>query len=393
MIERELYLRQIDDLIGKDIIKVITGVRRSGKSVFLRQIMDQITSPKKCFLSFESLDNAPLLSADALHDHLRAVIDANGDKTFIFLDEIQMVDGWEKVLASIKANADVDLYITGSNAKLLSGEFATMLAGRYVEIEIYPFSYAEYLLQQPDKSFSDFIGEGGMPMLGELGVGPASRVSILEDMFNSVVLKDIVARHNLRDTDLLSRLIVYVMSEFGRVFSANSISNYLKAERRSVSNDTVMSYLRMCQDAFLFAAVPFQDVVGKRLLNINEKYYVVDHGLRNAIVPRNAQDIERVLENIVYYELVRRGYSVAVGRNGAKEIDFVASRSGDLSYFQVCYQLGGEQTRAREFDAFRGIPDNYPKYVLSTDQLDFSQNGIIHRNIEQWLLGGGTIGN
>ena len=388
MIERELYLRQIDDLIGKDIIKVITGVRRSGKSVFLRQVMDQITSPKKCFLNLESLDNASLLSVGALHDYLMAVIRANSDKTFIFLDEIQMVDGWEKVLASIKADADVDLYITGSNAKLLSGEFATMLAGRYVEIEMYPFSYAEYLLQQPDKSFSDFIVEGGMPMLGELGVGPASRVSILEDMFNSVVLKDIVARHNLRDTDLLSRLITYVMSEFGLVFSANSISNYLKTERRSFSNDTIMNYLRMCQDAYLFTAVPFHDIVGKRLLNVNEKYYVVDHGLRNAIVPRNAQDIERVLENIVYYELLRRGYSVTVGRNGTKEIDFVATRTGAVNYYQVCYLLGAEETRAREFGAFRGVADNYPKYVLSTDQLDFSQNGIIHRNIEQWLLDG-----
>jgi len=388
VIERELYLRQIDDLIGKDIIKVITGVRRSGKSVFLRQVMDQITSPKKCFLNLESLDNASLLSVGALHDYLMAVIRANSDKTFIFLDEIQMVDGWEKVLASIKADADVDLYITGSNAKLLSGEFATMLAGRYVEIEMYPFSYAEYLLQQPDKSFSDFIVEGGMPMLGELGVGPASRVSILEDMFNSVVLKDIVARHNLRDTDLLSRLITYVMSEFGLVFSANSISNYLKTERRSFSNDTIMNYLRMCQDAYLFTAVPFHDIVGKRLLNVNEKYYVVDHGLRNAIVPRNAQDIERVLENIVYYELLRRGYSVTVGRNGTKEIDFVATRTGAVNYYQVCYLLGAEETRAREFGAFRGVADNYPKYVLSTDQLDFSQNGIIHRNIEQWLLDG-----
>ena len=388
MIERELYLRKADDLIGKDIIKVITGVRRSGKSVFLRQVMDQIASPKKCFLNFESLDNASLLSAGALHDDLMAVIRADDEKTYVFLDEVQMVDGWEKVLASVKADADVDLYITGSNAKLLSGELATLLAGRYVTIEMYPFSYAEYRHQQPGKAFNDFIVEGGMPMLGELGVGVASRGSILEDMFNSVVLKDIVARHNVRDVDLLARLITYVMSEFGRVFSANSISNYLKAERRSFSNDTIMNYLRMCQDAYLFAAVPFHDIMGKRLLNVNEKYYVVDHGLRNNIVPRNAQDIERVLENIVYYELLRRGYSVTVGRNGTKEIDFVATRAGTVNYYQVCYLLGAEDTRAREFDAFRGVADNYPKYVLSTDQLDFSQNGIIHRNIEQWLLEG-----
>ncbi|MCL2489507.1 MAG: ATP-binding protein [Propionibacteriaceae bacterium] len=387
MIKRELYLEQIDDLIGKDIIKVITGVRRSGKSVFLRQVMDQITSPKKCFLNFESLDNAPLLSADALYQHLIGIARSDDDKTYIFLDEIQMVDGWEKVVASVKADADVDVYITGSNAKLLSGELATLLAGRYVTIEIYPFSYAEYRCQQPGKSFNDFIVEGGMPMLGELGVGPASRADILEDMFNSVVLKDIVARHNVRDTDLLARLITYVMSEFGRVFSANSISNYLKTERRSFSNDTLMNYLRMCQDAYLFAAVPFHDVVGKRLLKINEKYYVVDHGLRNAIVGRDAQDIERVLENIVYYELRRRGYSVTVGRNGPREIDFVATAGADVNYFQVCYLLGDEDTRAREFGAFRGIADNYPKYVLSTDQLDFSQNGIIHQNLEQWLLG------
>ena len=388
MIARELYLRQIDDLIGKDIIKVITGVRRSGKSVFLRQVMDQVASSKKCFLNFESLENASLLSADALYSHLRGVISADCDKTYVFLDEVQMVDGWEKVLASVKADSDVDLYITGSNARLLSGELATLLAGRYVTITMYPFSYVEYRDQQPDKSFNDYIVDGGMPMLGELAVSAASRSSILEDMFNSVILKDIVSRYNVRDTDLLARLITYVMSEFGRVFSANSISNYLKAERRSFSNDTIMNYLRMCQDAYLFAAVPFHDVVGKRLLSVNEKYYVVDHGLRNAIVPRNVQDIERVLENIVYYELLRRGYTVTVGRNGTREIDFVATRAGDVNYFQVCYLLGSQETRAREFEAFRGVADNYPKYILSTDQLDFSQNGVIHQNIEQWLLGG-----
>ena len=387
MIKRELYLKQVDDLIGKDIIKVITGVRRSGKSVFLRQIMEQISSPKKCFLNFESLDNATLLTSDALYRHLQTVIGADGAKTYIFLDEVQMVDGWQKVLASVKADADVDLYVTGSNARLLSGELATLLAGRYVAIEMYPFSYAEYLRQQPDKSFNDFIVEGGMPMLGELQIGAASRGNVLEDMYNSVVLKDIVARHNVRDADLLGRLITYVMSEFGRVFSANSISNYLKTEHRSISNDTIMSYLRMCQDAYLFTAVPFHDVVGKRLLNVNEKYYVVDHGLRNAIVSRNLQDIERVLENIVFYELRRRGYSVTAGRNGSKEIDFVATRGADVNYFQVCYVLGDEETRTREFEAFRGVPDNFPKTVLSTDQLDFSQNGIIHENIEQWLLG------
>jgi len=379
----------MEDLIGKDIIKVITGVRRSGKSVFLRQVMDQIASPKKCFINFESLDNASLLSAEALHHHLKAVIGADGAKTYVFLDEIQMVDGWERVLASLKADADVDLYITGSNARLLSGELATLLAGRHVMIEMYPFSYAEYRSQQPNKSFGDFIVEGGMPMLGELGVGAASRTGILEDMFNSVVLRDIVTRHRVRDTDLLARLITYVMSECGRVFSANSIANFLKTERRSVSNDTMMNYLRMCQEAYLFAAVPFHDVVGKRLLNVNEKYYVVDHGLRNAIVGRDVQDIERVLENIVYYELLRRGYSVTIGRNGSQEIDFVATRGSQVNYFQVCYLLGAEETRAREFGAFRGIDDNYPKYVLSTDQLDFSQNGFIHRNIEQWLLGEG----
>ncbi|MCL2737118.1 MAG: ATP-binding protein [Propionibacteriaceae bacterium] len=387
MIVRELYLSRIEPLIGKDIIKVITGVRRCGKSVFLRQVSDRIDSPKKCYLNFESLDNAELRSASNLYRYLKTIIESESGKTYIFLDEIQMVDGWEQVVSSLKADADVDIYLTGSNAKLLSGELATLLSGRYVTVEMFPFSYAEYRCQRPEESFNDFLVEGGMPMVGDLGVEGAVRQNVLEDMFNSVVLKDIVSRNNVRDTDLLSRLIMYVLSEFGRVFSANSIAKYLKAERRSLSNDTIMNYMRMCENAFLFCAVPFHDVVGKRVLNVNEKYYVIDHGLRAAVVRRDNRDVERVLENIVYYELRRRGYSVAIGRNGDKEIDFVASSAGDIAYFQVCYQLGAEETRAREFDSFRGIADNYPKYVLSTDQLDFSHDGIIHRNIEQWLMG------
>jgi predicted AAA+ superfamily ATPase len=213
-----------------------------------------------------------------------------------------------------------------------------------------------------------------------------SKSQILEAIYNTVILKDIVARERIRDVSLLERLIQYVFSEVGHVFSASSISKYLKSEGDSVSKDTLLNYLHACENAFLIRSVPFHDVKGKRLLNVNEKYYIIDHGIRESLLGRNVQDIELILENIVYFELLRRGYHVAIGRNGVKEIDFVATKDGKLEYYQVCYLLATEETRAREFRSFDGLKDNFPRFVLSTDRFNFSRDGIAHRNIEDWLM-------
>ncbi|MDR2977546.1 MAG: ATP-binding protein [Streptococcaceae bacterium] len=385
MFHRDLYFNQIKNFIGKDIIKVITGFRRSGKSVFLKQIMDSIDSNSKVYLNFEKKINEKYRDENELNSYLESQIKPN-QKTYIFLDEIQLVEGFESVLSSLKASYDVDLYITGSNSRLLSGELATLLAGRYVSILMLPFSYKEFKQVRLDASFEDYIVEGGMPMVSDLELADRERRMILEDIFNSVILKDIIDRNKIRDVSVLEKLITYVISEVGHVFSANSISKYLKSQRQNVSINTVINYLKACQAAYLFNAVPFEDAKGKSIFNVNDKYYVIDQGMRDAIIGNNFESIELILENIVYYELLRRGFKVTVGRNGSKEIDFIARKSGKVEYYQVTYIMGAKETRDREFSAYDGIADNFPKFVLSTDRLDFSQNGIVHRNIEDWLL-------
>lgn len=386
MINRKHYLNKINGFISKDIIKVITGMRRSGKSIFLQQIIDKIESSNKIYLNFEDLAHHDLLDYLSLYAHLKPLISANSGKTYLFLDEIQMVNGWERLVSSLKATFDVDIYLTGSNATLLSGELATLIAGRYVSIEILPFSYAEYLEQQPSKTFQDYIVEGGMPMLGELADKANEKINILQDVYNTVVLKDIVSRNSIREPALLNQLLLYLFSEIGHVFSANNISNYLKSENRKVSTDTIINYLQAAENAFLIRKVKFKDAVGKKVFKLNEKYYITDHGLREALTGGNIPDIERILENIVYFELLRRGYAVTIGRVDNKEIDFIAEKSGALAYFQVSYLMSNESTRKREFGVYEKLRDNFPKYVLSMDKLNFSQNGIVHQNIEDWLL-------
>ncbi|MCL2154007.1 MAG: ATP-binding protein, partial [Oscillospiraceae bacterium] len=289
---------------------------------------------------------------------------------------------------------DCDIYITGSNAKLLSGELATYLAGRYVEFTIYPFSFSEfsemYTETHPNESeqevFTRYISFGGMPYIGNLHYRKDSSQLYLRDLFNSVVLKDIVKRNKIRDFDLLERIIAYVFSNVGTIFSASSISKFFKSENRVVAPETIMNYLNYCMDAFLFYRVRRQDLQSKKLLMINEKYYVADHGIREAIFGGNTGNINLVLENIVYMELLRRGYKVSVGKLGEKEIDFVCEDKSDRLYIQVSYLLASESTIEREFSVLESISDNYPKYVISLDEINMSRNGIKHMNIREFLL-------
>ncbi|MDR2977358.1 MAG: ATP-binding protein [Streptococcaceae bacterium] len=387
MIVRKQYLDRISPFIDKDIVKVITGVRRSGKSVFLRQLMDQIESSKTIYFNFEKTQNESFwTNSRKLDETIQEFIRRDDEKTYIFLDEVQLVQGWEIVVNSLRASFDVDIYITGSNAQLLSGELATYLAGRYVSIEIYPFSYKEFLENSPGASFEDYLTVGGMPMASDFLDSPEARKNLLEDIYDSVLLRDVISRNKIRDTDLLNRLLIYIFSEVGHVFSANSLSKYFKSEGRKVSTDTILNYLHACEQAYLMSRVTYQDALRKKILNVNDKVYVIDHGIREALLESNIADIERVLENIVYYELLRRGYKVTIGRNGEKEIDFIAQKAGYVEYFQVSYLLQSAETREREFGAYRGIDDNFPKFVLSMDALNFSQRGIVHENIEKWLL-------
>ena len=399
MIKREKYMRRIRPFIGSDLIKVMTGIRRSGKSVMLELIKKEliengIDDENIISLNFENMKNSHLLNAVALHDEILKQMEKKEGKVYLFFDEIQEVEQWEKCINSFRVEFDCDIYVTGSNAKLLSGELATYLGGRYVEFVIYPFSFEEFLQLyhtiEPEAStaqcFSKYLLTGGMPYLGNICFEEEASRQYLMDLFNSVQLKDIVKRNKVRDVDLLERIIAYVMANIGTTFSATSITKFLKNERRSVSSDTIINYLHYCIDAFLFYQVKRQDLQGKQILSTNEKYYIADHGVREAVYGNNLRDINLILENIVFMELQRRGYSVTVGKSGEKEVDFIADRKSDRIYIQVTYLLASDETIEREFGVYKKIEDNYPKYVVSLDEFDFTRNGIKHRNIRDFLL-------
>lgn len=399
MIKRETYMSRIRPFIGNELIKVLTGIRRSGKSVMLNLIQDELMNQgvsrhQMISLNFENMSNARLCNAVSLHDEIMRRANEIEGKMYLFFDEIQEVEAWEKCVNSFRVELDCDIYITGSNAKLLSGELATYLTGRYVEFVIYPFSFREFIelyrTVYPDtdtrQCFTKYLTLGGMPYLSNLRYDENASRQYLRDLFNSMELKDIVKRKNIRDVDMLERIISYITANIGTTFSSTSISKYLKSEGRSVSTETVLNYMRACTDAFLFYQVKRQDLQGKKILTVNEKYYVADHGVREAVFGGNMRDINLVLENIVYMELLRRGYKVTVGKVADKEIDFVCEDQGNKLYVQVAYLLASEDTVKREFGVFNHVGDNFPKYVITLDEFDMSRDGIKHRNIRDFLL-------
>lgn len=393
-------MKRIRPFINTELIKVFTGIRRSGKSVMLELVKNELKKSgvsDKNFLciNFEQFSNSELLDANILHKRIVEFQKSADGKIYLFFDEIQEVDGWEKCINSCRVDFDCDIYITGSNAKLLSGELATYLAGRYVEFVIYPFSFAEFLEMnrqknsQIDKSacFMTFLKTGGMPFLANFLGDDSAKNQYLMDIYNSVVLKDVVKRNNIRDVDTLERIIAYAFSNIGHIFSATSLSKYFKSEKRNISHDTILNYLKFCADAFLIYKISRYDLEGKKVLTVNEKYYCADHGLREAVFGKNTQNIDQILENIVCLELLRRNFKVFVGKKDESEIDFIAERNGVKIYVQVAYLLTSEETVRREFSVYDSIKDNFPKYVVSMDEFDFSRNGIIHRNIRDFLLG------
>lgn len=393
-------MKRIRPFINTELIKVFTGIRRSGKSVMLELVKNELKKSgvsDKNFLciNFEQFSNSELLDAKILHKRIVEFQKSADGKIYLFFDEIQEVDGWEKCINSCRVDFNCDIYITGSNAKLLSGELATYLAGRYVEFVIYPFSFAEFLEMnrqknsQIDKSacFTAFLKTGGMPFLANFFGDDSAKNQYLMDIYNSVVLKDVVKRNNIRDVDTLERIIAYAFSNIGHIFSATSLSKYFKSEKRNISHDTILNYLKFCADAFLIYKISRYDLEGKKVLTVNEKYYCADHGLREAVFGKNTQNIDQILENIVCLELLRRNFKVFVGKKDESEIDFIAERNGVKIYVQVAYLLASEETVRREFSVYDSIKDNFPKYVVSMDEFDFSRNGIIHRNIRDFLLG------
>lgn len=398
MIKRETYMSRIRPFIGNELIKVMTGMRRSGKSVMLELIKEELTesgvsAEQFISINFEDMRYSHLLTANALHAEILERVKGIEEKAYLFFDEIQEVADWEKCINSLRVSLDCDIYITGSNAKLLSGELATHLGGRYVEFVIYPFSFSEFLelyrTVDPNSTmqqcFQKYLLSGGMPYLANLRYTDEPSKQYLTDLFNSVQLKDIVKRNKVRDVDLLERIIAYVMVNVGTTFSATSLVKFLKNEHRTVATETVLNYIKYCCDAYLLYQVKREDLQGKQILASNEKYYIADHGIREAVFGGNMRDINLILENIVHMELLRRGYSVTVGRIGEREVDFVCDKRGEKLYVQVAYLLATEDTVKREFGVYDFIRDNYPKYVVTMDELDMSRNGIKHRNIRDFL--------
>lgn len=399
MVLRSEVIEQVMPFVGTDVIKVITGIRRCGKSVLLGQIRDRIVSEidkgaPSFYLDLDDESNAEYLKEGVLFKKLKAVLAENPKrKTYIFLDEVHDAEGWEKVVNSIRKQKNADVYITGSNSKLLSGELATYLTGRYVEFALTPFSYAEFLeasgLDKGDEAFHRYLEFGGMPFLSELSYRREPSFRYLRDVYGAILLKDVVRRKAIRDVDLLERIIRFVMTETGHVFSARRIVDFLKHERRITAPSTVLNYLKACEEAFLVKRVDREDLIGKRILGVDEKYYVVDTGMRNANVAGNlSRDIDQLLESVVFAEMTRRGYAVTIGRVREREVDFVCQREGERRYIQVAYLMPTEETREREFRALMSVPDQYEKLVLSMDRFDFSNNGIRHRYLPDFLLDG-----
>ncbi len=397
MIDRPAYYSAIEPFIGTNVIKVLVGVRRSGKSTILRQIRNRLQAagvPESALVTvnLESGAFSALRTGDALYKYLADRMDSTR-KTHVFLDEVQEVGGWEKTLRSLMVDFDVDLYVTGSNAHLLSSELATLITGRYVEIPVYPLSFKEYFdglsqISSTDarSAFKRYVVQGGFPFQTELAFSEAPTLQYVDGVFSTVLLKDVVQHAGIRDSDLLSRILGYVIEQVGHTLSAPNIVAYLKSESRKVSIETVYDYLRATEAACLIYRIKREDAIGKQALRFNEKFYLVDQGIRQALGYSNANAIDQVIENIVCMELLRRGYEVRVGKVGAREVDFVAVRGDERAYFQVAYLLASPQTEEREFASLEAIPDNYPKTVLSLDEFPRNRNGIRGINLVDWLL-------
>lgn len=399
MIQRERVMGRIRPFMNQQLVKVLTGIRRCGKSVMLKLIQEELKSQgisdhQILALNFEDIANLDLTDGLKLHETVMAKAAENPGLLYLFFDEIQEVENWESCVNSLLSKGKFDIYITGSNANLLSGELATYLAGRYIEIHMFPFSFAEFIelyrqeeaSKSTDQFFDQYVQIGGFPFLKHFSHEPDATSQYLMDLYNSVLIKDVMKRNQFRDIDLLERILLYVIAHVGETFSANAISKYFKSEGRKVAPETVLNQLKGCEEAFLFHRVPRMDLIGKQILQVNEKYYIADHGIRQAVYGNNTRDLQRILENMIYMEMLRRGYKVFVGRVGNREVDFVCEKAGRRLYLQVSYLLASEETVEREFGSLLAIEDNFPKYVLSMDRFDFSRQGIIHQYIPDFLL-------
>lgn len=396
MIKRKFYLEKIVKLIDTEDIKVITGVRRCGKTVLLKQIIDElenrgIASENIIYMSFESSKYKNIRNDDALDEFIFSKTNNLNGKIYLLFDEIQKVKNWEVSLNSYRVDLECDIYITGSNSQLLSGELATLISGRYISINMLPFSFKE-LIQYYDemhenideiKLFEQYLSYGGFP--GLLNYENEEKEKYLYDLYSTIVLNDILYKNKVKDLDLLERLMELMISNIGQLFSANSISKYIKNENRKTTPHTIINYMDYARNAFIFYQIKRENIKQKRKLLISDKYYLVDSGFYFIFNGSTQRNWGQLLENIVFLELIRQGYSITIGKIQDLEVDFVCRKANQIKYIQVSQSILDENTRKREFKSLEKISDSYPKYVISMDSFDFSANGIIHLNIIDFL--------
>jgi len=404
LVQRQEYLDQLISWKDEQVIKVVTGIRRCGKSTLLMQFQgwleeNGVTQEQIVFINFEELEYEDLLDYRKLYQYLKERL-VSGKITYIFLDEIQKVSSFEKVVDSLYVKPDVDLYITGSNAYMLSGDLATLLTGRYVEIKMLPLSLREFLSMtglEPEQGFPEYLRNGGMPYIAAMNRTNEKVSTYLEGIYNTVIVKDIEDRQTRKKSDpskrkitdiaLLKTIAKYLASIVGNPVSVRSITNYLISNDRKISPNTVGDYVEALTESFIFYPAERFDIVGKQLLKASRKMYIVDLGLRNYILPRKNYDLGFSLENLVYFELLRRGYKVTTGKAGNAEVDFVAQKQGAYQYFQVTADMTAQETFEREIRPLEKIRDNYEKVILTMDRLTpGNYNGIQVWYLVDWLM-------
>lgn len=385
--------------VDTPFVKVLTGIRRSGKSTIMKMIMDKLENerhiPKENIISmrFDSMEYEDM-TAKQMFETIKAGLSAQG-RTYLFLDEVQEISGWEKVVNSFLGEYDVDIYVTGSNSRMMSSEIATYLTGRYVSFQVYPLSFEEYLafrrevteVKNPHQELADYVRLGGFPATHLRAYSQDEVYTIVRDIYNSTIFSDIVRRNQIRKVDQLERVVKYTFSNVGNTFSAKSISDYLKSEKRSIDNETVYSYLEKLEKAYILHRCSRYDLQGKEILKTQEKFYLADTSLRYSVLGYEPDSVASSLENVVYLELCRRGYKVYIGKTTDGEVDFVASRQGEKLYVQVTQEIHSEKTEKREYERLLEIKDNYPKYVLRTDEFaSGNYEGIKTMHIADFLM-------
>jgi len=397
MIERTRYFNKIEPFIGKPMIKVISGLRRCGKSTFMKMLIDHLIKKGTAesniiYISMELMEFEFINDYKALYKHVKSVLPKNSKKKYLFVDEIQQIPSWEKAVNSIYAENLADIYITGSNSRLFSSEFATLLTGRYIEIPMFTLGFNEFLQfrgtgKEKEKEFELYLKYGGLPGIHNLDFEDEIVFQYINSIFNTILLKDIVARYSIRDISLLEKITAFVFDNCGSITSSKKIADYLKSQHIKTGVDTVQNYISYLRDAHLVYKMGRFDLKGKRHLELHEKYYTSDVGIRHSVLGYKKNDIAGFLENIVYLELLRRGFTVTAGKFDDLEVDFVASRNDEMIYLQVTYLLASKEVEDREFKPLEKINDNYPKMVLSMDTIwGTNRNGIVRRNIIDFLL-------